>query len=708
MDHVRRTSEHRNRRVVCALAIAAGLLFGAPSTAFANADDEATTAVNDARDEIRRRDYDAAIDALKSAQAKCRSDGCSDSVVSAVYLHQGLAYAQSGDADEAQKRFEWALAKDSSAEPDDKYVTRKVTKSWKAAKSSVDSGSGARPPAPPGKLDAEQEAILETAKSMLESGSWEECLGTLLAIPEFPEGKLVLAQCQAIGGLLTEAKRDAEGAKEMAEADGNDSLVAEINEYLEKVDNELPKIQLLGINKVGIKKPKVTVDDADVPAAKIEEPIPHNPGKATIKIAGDRGCWKFRYQQEVSFEKNETLNFDLSKQELPSPFELCMEDAKTPREQQACRQKCGVPDEDLNFKAGLEVASYNDNDNVDVVSPSLYLAAVHPTEGWNLGGLAMVDVVTTASADIVSTASRRFDDLRFAGSLGGGYKVGPVTAGVSGGVSLESDYIGRSVGGNISADLFDKMASPFVGYNFGFDILGRADTEFEIFSRDLYRHTINAGTSIIFDSSTVGVIAGTVEINQGDSSKPYRHVAMFPGTIVEGLPKGAAPALVAAARLDAMPLEQLPEDRLRYAVLLRGMKRFDESTLRADERLYMDNWGQMATTTDARYFLDLMDELTLNGHFRFHFQGPVDFWQFAYVAEQQVDGNLLLPAFRTGDRELGPLLAGTLGLGARYQFTEVFSLALQAEGTYTRFLDHLYITDRIGVFTAPTAEIEIQ
>jgi hypothetical protein len=66
-----------------------------------------------------------------------------------------------------------------------------------------------------------------------------------------------------------------------------------------------------------------------------------------------------------------------------------------------------------------------------------------------------------------------------------------------------------------------------------------------------------------------------------------------------------------------------------------------------------------------------------------------------------------LPKYRTGDKENGPMLAATLGLGARYQLSELFSASIQVEGIYSQYLDHLYIFDRIGVFTAANIDMEI-
>jgi len=135
--------------------------------------------------------------------------------------------------------------------------------------------------------------------------------------------------------------------------------------------------------------------------------------------------------------------------------------------------------------------------------------------------------------------------------------------------------------------------------------------------------------------------------------------------------------------------------------------RFETSTIRGDTRLYIDTWGLKASTTDARFFLDIKDKIRVGPHVRFHIQGPVDFWQRAYAATPTATG-WQLPQFRTGDRELGPLFGVTVGGGIRYQLSEVFSASVQVEGIYTQFLDHLYVYDRLGVFSATMLEMEVE
>ena len=369
-----------------------------------------------------------------------------------------------------------------------------------------------------------------------------------------------------------------------------------------------------------------------VPKDKVKQPIPHNPGTAVIEVTGKRGGQPYKFSQKLKFERRETI--DLEVRSDVTPYQACLNNARTLDEKEEC-DRIFNKKQGLNVSGALEVFSYNDTDNTGVVSPGLSVSAVQPTDGWNLGGSVIVNLVTTASTDIVTTASPRFDDRRFGANIGGGYKIGPVKAALSGSLSWESDYLGRTVGANASMDVADKMATPYLGYAFSFDMLGRANTPYSIFHRDIYRHTINAGSSIVFNANTVGVLGFSAIIEDGDTSKPYRHVAMFSQQVVDaGLPRGASPALVAQSRLSIMPFEQLPDTRQRYAVLLRFLHRLEEATIRVSERGYIDSWGQLASSTDVRFLYDAytaegeggqgggFPRVRLTPHARFHIQGP--------------------------------------------------------------------------------------
>lgn len=679
----------------------------------AQVDDVAIDMVDRALDHVRMRQYTEALELLRDAEAVCLQEGCAKSVKADIYLAQGIATGLEGDLDGAQKRFEWALAENPTAVPDERYVTREVGEVFDKAKAAVDAGNAAPPPKPPGQLTDDQKQALETARERLDQGDWEACLQTMIvstSIEEYAAGKLMLARCQDAGGLLLEATRDAKSALELANDNGDEKLAGEIESYLTELDAETPKIRLE--IQSGIADPVVKIDNTRVPAEAVREPIPHNPGTAVVEVTGTRGGQPYEFRQEIRFQRRETI--DLEVRSDVTPYQACLNKARTLGEKQEC-DRIFNKKEGLNVRAGLEVASYNDTNQVGVLTPSLFFAAVQPTDGWNVGANVLVDVVTAASADIVATASRRWDEARFGASAGGGYKIGNVTPSINGSVSVEPDYIGRTVGALVTVDLADKMVSPYAGYTFGADILGRRHTPFSVFHRDIYNHTISAGTSVVFDASTIGVVALTANFEDGNTSKPYRHVPFFASDVVDDIPKGASPELMAAARLEPAPLERLPDKRQRYAALVRAGHRFETLTLRGSERFYIDSWGQMASSTDLRLFWDFWaleaedgtagyPALTLSPHTRLHVQGPVDFWQRAYIAAPTVTG-YVLPRYFTGDRELGPLLTVTLGSGLAAQLTEVVGVAVQIEGLYTQFFDHLYIVDRWGLFTASTLEL---
>ncbi len=697
------------RRRVAATAVLIATAVSAPS-AFAD-DTVAKSTLDEAVGQIAARKYDDALGLIEAGLESCKESKCSAAIEAELYMNQGLAYGLKDNADKARESFRAGLAKKASAEPNAKFMTRKIKQIFSEAQAKA---KAPEPPAP-GTLTSSQSSAIESATRLLAANDWEGCLAAMvqsLSGGDYAAGKLMAARCQDKGDLLVEAKRDAEAAVSLAKADKNDALAKEAGAFVEQLDGDIPRINLKF--QAGVTDLIVKIDGAKVADDKIRAPIANNPGTVLVEVTGKRGGEPYEFSKKVTFQRSEQIDLDIVSTE--TPLQACYRKARNANERKACDDKYNPGAKGLNFKAGLEVSSYNDTNQVDVVSPALYFAAVQPTQGWNFGGQAIVDVVSTASADIVAMASRRFDQVRVGGSVGGGYKVGPATVGVSGATSIENDYVARSAGVNVTADILDKMVSPYLTYDYGFDILGRANTEFAVFRRDLQRHTVNFGASVVLNPSTVGVLGGTVELDLGDASKPYRYVPMFDASVAPEIPLAASAALVAAGRLPVMPLEQLPTSRKRYAALLGLLHRFETSTLRGTERIYTDDWGQFASTTDLRFLWDFYEnksaggspgypQLRLSPHARFNYQGPVSFWQRAYVASQSV-GGYEVPKYRTGDRELGPLWAVTGGLGLRTAFNRVVSLNVQADAVYTRFLDDLYLFDRWGLFTASTLELE--
>lgn len=360
----------------------------------------------------------------------------------------------------------------------------------------------------------------------------------------------------------------------------------------------------------------------------------------------------------------------------------------------------------VDGRASAEVAGYLDSNGVQVLTPSIGAKLSSPTAGWNANGRYLVDIVSAASPDIVSTASPHWVETRHAGNLGAQYKPGDFGFALGGGASYTPDYLALNANGQVTQDLFQKNLTLVAGYGFGHDVIGRVGTPFSVFSRKLDYHSINAGLSQVVNESIVLGVFADVIIERGDQSKPYRYVPMFRAADSLALGPGASPDDVARVRIESKPLEQLPLERDRGALTGRLAWRLSHSTLRLEERLYADSWGLMATTTDARFFVDLSQRFMIWPHLRLHAQNAVSFWERTYIANGPSD----LPAIRTGDRELSPLTTGQLGGGFRIALGKagsvddvVFQTTL--DGAYTEFHDALFVTHRFAGLLATSLEV---
>ncbi len=364
------------------------------------------------------------------------------------------------------------------------------------------------------------------------------------------------------------------------------------------------------------------------------------------------------------------------------------------------------PSSNLTARISGQMAAYQDSTATTVFTPSVGASVENPTSGWGINGRYLVDMVSAASPDIVATASPRWEEVRHAGNLGAKYKPGNFGVSAYGSASYTPDYLSLGGGGQLTQDLDEKNLTLVEGYGYGRDTIGRTGTPFSVFSRELEYHAFSLGVSRVVNPALVLALFGDAVLESGDQSKPYRYIPMFAPDAAARVTRGASPDDVAALRINARPLEQLPLSRQRWAATGRLAWRFTGSTLRLEERGYTDSWGMLASTTDARYLVDVGDRVILWPHVRVHFQNGVDFWKRAYTANGPND----LPAFRTGDRELGPLRNLGLGAGTRIALGKAgrvddWLLTASVDGTWTSFADALYVKERFSIIGVVGLEV---
>lgn len=358
----------------------------------------------------------------------------------------------------------------------------------------------------------------------------------------------------------------------------------------------------------------------------------------------------------------------------------------------------------VDTRVSSELAAYSDTDHVAVFTPSISGHLGNASAGWSVDAWYLVDVISAASVDIVSTASSRWTEVRQAGSLRGAYKPRDFGVSVEGSVSSEPDYLAFAGGGYITKDLDDRNLSLTAGYGYGHDTVGRTGTPFSVFSHSFDHHSMSAGLTRLMDRRTVLAVVADVTIESGDSSKPYRYIPLFSSEVAPSVQAGATVQEISRLRLPETVIERLPLSRDRFGVTARLSRRLPGATARVESSLYDDSWGIKAFSADGRDLFDVGPRLSLGPHVRYYVQSPVSFWKLAYVATGDT-----VPAYRTGDRELGPLINLTAGARATWDVgparaPDDWSLVASFDATYTRFLDDLYITERVSTLGSLTIE----
>jgi hypothetical protein len=557
-------------------------------------------------------------------------------------------------------------------------------------------------------LDLAKEGI--AAKS---AGDFSLCVQrdrASLALEEHPYVRLHISACLSAMGRVLEALESAKTA-----------LAAGIrfeDPDLTRAGQARVQVLLPRIAHVTLQVPKsvegikVTFDGVPVRPHLIRQRIAVDPGDHVVVAERiDRGE-RSSFREDVTLKDGEDriVEVVIKPTSLTSSERECAERAASYEAKIACFERATTRP---SVMFGMDMSGYTDSLGVHVLSPAVRTAVVSPTGGWNIGGSYLIDFVTAASPDIVSMASRRFREQRHAGSLSGGYKIGPLQPQLTTNVSSEPDYLSMTAGAALAAELNDKLVTPRVAYSFSRDRIGIRSTPFSQFERNLSTHLIEGGVTFVLSPSTLLVVSASVQLERGEGSKLYRFVPMFAQEDLKYVRAGMPANDVNLLREDVRARESLPRERDRFAVGARLNRRLDNATLRIEQRLYNDSWGIKATTTDGRYLVDLGSRLRVWPHLRFHYQTAAVFHRLAYpVLLDDSNVPLQLYSYRTGDRELSQMMTVTTGGGLRVELSPArasikYALVASGDVMWSKFFASLFVKHRTAVYGTVGLEVEL-
>ena len=276
--------------------------------------------------------------------------------------------------------------------------------------------------------------------------------------------------------------------------------------------------------------------------------------------------------------------------------------------------KVGVFASSIKDSASIGFASYNDNADVQVYSPtfSLFKKLSH---NWMMGVKMRIDAITAASiknganntrVDAVTGASQKedlFDDVRYAPTVMATYDDGENLLTFGGYYSTEIDYTGKSVFVNYVRQLNEQNTAIGIGVSQSFDKWN------PVFKRALPRDDRKEGK---IDLSINQLITPTFSMqgvvsymfSKGFLSSPYHYILQD----------------------DIAKFENYPDSRKGYAVAIKGVYMVNlKNATNFSYRYYKDDWDIKSHTISGEWLHDFSKNFTSGMRLRYYTQTASNF-----------------------------------------------------------------------------------
>jgi hypothetical protein len=323
----------------------------------------------------------------------------------------------------------------------------------------------------------------------------------------------------------------------------------------------------------------------------------------------------------------------------------------------------------------MRTAIYQDT-NDTTVGTGTVAARGHPTDETTISGRYLLDVTTTASVDVVSAATHRWDEPRHEIMGGGAWSNGETGLNGAYVYSTENDWSSHTgtIGGTQDWGEHDYQLQWSASYVWN-DVWRRNDQNFRRQQQSATGTLALVVTPSPTDLVSIGYFFSWVG---GYQESPYRY-ARFEGPIVSGPPYYTA-------------AEEVPDDRFRHALTLRWNHLLQDGlALRSHARAYLDDWG-IGSLTIGSEIRGRVDDTDLGFMLRAYGQLGASFWHDVYPVAQR---------YMSSDRELSPFVDLFGGPFLAYRARQESSSELRFELRLTGFLFHFFefarLTERYGV-----------
>jgi hypothetical protein len=352
---------------------------------------------------------------------------------------------------------------------------------------------------------------------------------------------------------------------------------------------------------------------------------------------------------------------------------------------------------DSPWQITMDTLVYGDTDNVAVVSPQVAVHRELDESGGEVSTRVVVDYISAASVDVVSQATPRFSEVRTEVNLAVSKHLLQTLSSLSYRYSHEPDYISHGVRAGFERRLGGADTTLAGGYGVTRDNVGMSGTPSDVFSEQMTSHAADIGITQVLGRRTLARVVYSLTLQTGYMEKPYRLVPLFDAA---GLAAAASDGVALdidsfdAYRLSSKPAEQVPDDRVRHALAVRGMRYLAwlDASVRLDYQLYLDSWGVVAHTLEPALHVQLRPSWRLASFARLYRQSAASFWERTYV----VSAEGMVPRWRTIDRGLSAFDTATGGARVEWEHGPL-SAYIEGSAMYTRFDDYLFLDHRLAL-----------
>lgn len=329
------------------------------------------------------------------------------------------------------------------------------------------------------------------------------------------------------------------------------------------------------------------------------------------------------------------------------------------------------PEVSIDARTGV----YQDTDHT-FISTSTIAARATLKDTFTLKARYLADVVSSASVDVVSAATKHFDELRHEIEGAATYADGTRTASLGYVYSGENDWTSHSVRAGFAHDFFQHRLTLGAGAALTWSDVGRSGDA--TFHRPLVQGTGSIDATFVASKVDLLSLSYSIIVLNGYQASPYRFV-FFQSPSVPG-------------QLVGNP-ETVPDERLRHAVGLRWNHHVGkDSAARSYVRGYVDDWGVLSATAGVEYVIGF-GPFEVGPIARGYIQDRAELYAPQYEKRQR---------YMSRDRELSTFVDVFGGLRAGYRGSPTKALAelradIKVEGFHFHFIDYPLLPRRSGI-----------